>query len=178
MNILTKILLIFTFFLTFYFVSTEFYLKQFGCFSVKHFSEAVQRCSIKKVLLKFFQNWQEITVSVTSSFWKNENKPCWTREILKTVEFFLLLQSSDPFHLFWLNDILKICSLACETSGVRYIKVRLKGAKFHSLVLKAHTHTGCFTACMGAHFLVVQLDNTIQFSNESDPSEGVRVPLA
>ena len=41
--------------------------------------------------------------------------------------------------------------------------VRLKGAKFRSYVFETHPHTGCFTACMDAHFHIVELDTAIQF---------------
>ena len=40
-----------------------------------------------------------------------------------------------------------------------------KEEKFRSSVFKALSHPGYFTACMGAHFPVVELYNAIRFSN-------------
>ena len=38
--------------------------------------------------------------------------------------------------------------------------------------------SGCFTACLGAHFPLVELDNTIWFSNVPGPFKGVSLPVA
>ena len=50
--------------------------------------------------------------------------------------------------------------------------------KRDNFVLRCSKLTGCFTACMGMYFPVVELDNKIWFKIVSGPSVGVRDPVA
>ena len=90
------------------------------------------------------------------------------------------LSTSDHFHHFWWNEILKRRYPHLETCRVTWIIVRLEGGiiSFWISVFEALPRTGCFTACIVANFLVVGSENVTRFSSVPGTFTGDRIPEA